>query len=438
MTDSPPSNPARVVLVGLGHRTIGYGHYAERDPSAMQVVGVADPDDRRRAAVAERFNIPPDRQYHTAEDLAAAGRFADAAINGTMDRQHLSTTLPLLRAGYDVLLEKPIATSIDELGQLVQAVRETGRHLMICHVLRYAPFYAAVRQRVSAGEIGKIIHIRTAEYVSYHHMATGFVRGKWNRREVNPILLSKCCHDLDVICWMKSGHRPRRVASFAGRDLFKAEAAPAGAGSRCLTDCQIEAQCPYSAKRLYVDQNLWDFYAWQGIEHLSNPTDEEKCRSLATDNPYGRCVWDCDNDVADHQSVLIEFDDGSTAQHTLVGGVSRPAREIHLLGTAGEIQGRMEDTKFVLRKANPDAPGHYDEQVIDIVAPQDMHGGGDLRLIEDFVRLVRGQTVSASVTHLNDSIASHLIAFTADRAMQTGDAVDVPAMNVDPQAAASS
>lgn len=423
MSDS--AQPIDVVLVGLGHRSLGYARHAEEHPERMRVVGVAEPDDRRRTRGAARFNVPSERQYRTAEELAAAPRFADAAINGTMDREHLETTLPLLRAGYDVLLEKPFAVSEDELWQFVHTVRDTGRKLMICHVLRYAPFYRQIRERVAAGEIGHIVNVRTAEYVSYHHMATAFVRGKWNRREVNPILLAKCCHDLDLICWMKSGVRPRRVSSFGGQGIFTPERAPEGAGERCLGDCSIERECPYSAKTLYVDNGLWGSYAWESIEHIDSPSDEDKLESLRADNPYGRCVWRCDNDVADHQGVLIEFDDGCTAQHTLVGGTARAMREIHLIGTHGEIEGNLEDGAFVVRKPTPGSEGHHTETRHEVNVSGSMHGGGDLRLVEDFERIVRGREASISTTHLDDSVASHLIAFAADRAMRTHTAVEL-------------
>jgi len=257
------------VLVGLGHRSLLYGSYARKCPGELEIVGVADPDEERRRRAAEIFDVPPDRCFRTAEELADRPAFADAAINGTMDRQHVPTTLPLLEAGYHVLLEKPISPSQEGLFELVAMAKRTGRTLMICHVLRYAPFYVAVRERVLAGEIGEIISVLTVENVSYHHMAVGFVRGKWNRRDrSNPMLLAKCCHDLDLICWMKSGVAPTRVASHGSLMYFRPEKAPPGSGARCLVDCQIEEACPYSARKNYVEQGLWRFYAWNPLEHV--------------------------------------------------------------------------------------------------------------------------------------------------------------------------
>jgi predicted dehydrogenase len=172
------SRQVSAIIVGAGHRGIGYGSYSISHPEELKIVGVADPDDVRREKARVKFDLPAENCFRTAEELAQRPRFADAVINGTMDREHVPTTLPLLDAGYDVLLEKPICPTREELLTLLHAVRHTGRRLMIGHVLRYAPFYVAVKKRVLAGEIGEIISVNTTERVSYHHMAVAFVRGK--------------------------------------------------------------------------------------------------------------------------------------------------------------------------------------------------------------------------------------------------------------------
>lgn len=426
--------PITAVIVGAGHRALTYASYAEQHPNELQIVGVADLLERRRQRVAARFGLPANRCFATAAELAAQLRFADVAINGTMDHQHVPTSLPLLAAGYHILLEKPFATNPAEMWQLARAAKEHERHVVICHVLRYAPFYVAIRQRVEAGEIGDILNVQTVEHVSYHHMAVGFVRGKWNKRSYcqSSMLMAKCCHDLDLIAWMKSGIAPRSVASFGSNYQFRADKAPFGAGTRCLVDCPIEAGCLYSARKHYIDHpHRWSFYVWDTLEHLENPTIEDKIASLKGDNPYGRCVWKCDNDVVDHQSLVIEFADGATATHNMIGGTARPTRSIHLVGTHGEIQGVLEDSTFVVRHIDP-RPGHeYAEDVVDVRVGGDMHGafgghaGGDLRLVADFLKVVCGEPPSLSTTTLADSINGHLIGFAADLAMEQHRVVDL-------------
>jgi predicted dehydrogenase len=426
--------PLTAVIVGAGHRALLYASYAQAHPDVLQIVGVADPLPLRQQQVADLYGLPPERCFQTAEELAKVPRFADLVINGTMDHQHVPTSLFLLRAGYDMLLEKPFATSEAEMWQLVESVRQHKNKVVICHVLRFAPFYAAIRQHVQGGAIGDILNVQTVEHVSYHHMAVGFIRGKWSKKSEchSSMLMAKCCHDLDLITWMKSGIKPVRVTSFGSNMQFKPENAPAGSGTRCLVDCPIELDCLYSARKHYLDHpERWSFYVWDSLEHIENPTLEQKKASLEGDNPYGRCVWKTGMDVVDHQSVVIEFEDGCTATHNMVGGATRPSRSIHLLGTLGEIQGVFEDSRFYLRHIDT-RPGHeFLEQEIDLRIQGDMHGvsgghgGGDMRLVEDFVRVVRGETPSLSTTSLMDSVAGHLIGFRADLSMDQHRVVEI-------------
>ena len=266
------------IIVGAGHRAILYSLYALEHPDELKIVGVADPDPIRRKKVAEMHGFGEEMCFRSAEELAARPKLADAVINGTMDRQHVPTAVPLLRAGYDMLLEKPFAISEEEVYYLYKVVKETGRKVMICHVLRYAPFYVAIKQRLLSGEIGDIINIQATEHVSYHHLAVSFVRGKWGNEEKcgAPMLLAKCCHDMDLIMWLKSGVSPKQIASFGSDFQFDPAKKPAGAGKRCLVDCQCEETCLYSAKKHYLDHpDRWAFYVWDCLENIEEPTLED-------------------------------------------------------------------------------------------------------------------------------------------------------------------
>lgn len=406
---------------------MAYASYALTHPEELQIVGVADPSPSRRARARKIFNLTAEQCFASAADLATRPKRADFVINGTMDRHHVPTSLPLLAAGYDILLEKPFATHEVELIELVRTARRFGRKVSICHVLRYTPFYSAIRNEVIKGTIGEILNVQAVEHVSYHHMAMGFVRGKWSRRDEShsTMLMAKSCHDLDLITWMKSGVAPVKVSSVGSNFYFRPEMAPAGAGTRCLVDCPIEAECDYSARKHYIDHpERWGQYVWDSLEHIESPTIEDKIASLKGDNRYGRCAWKCDNDVVDHQSVAIEFADGATATLNMIGGSARLMRSIHLVGTKGEIQGRFEDSAFTIRHMDL-RPGHeFSEQQVNLNEVGDTsgstgnHGGGDLRLVADFLSLLRGDIPSISSTSIEDSIAGHLLGFGADRARE--------------------
>ena len=409
----------RAVLVGLGHRTACYASYANHHPEEMEIVGLVDPDSARLSIFAEKWQIPDEYCFGSVEDLVSQPKIGDIAINGTMDGVHVQTTIPLVESGYHVLLEKPIASTSEELHQLNDAVKQAGVKVVICHVLRYAPFYSAIKQKLIDGEIGNIIHIHSTENVSYHHTAVAFIRGKWNRREVNPIMLAKCCHDLDLLCWYKSGIGPRKVSSMGGLHFFTPENAPENSGENCF-DCVIERNCEYSARRHYVDNEKWLFYALAGQANYERgePYNDEDAIEHISNNEYSRCVWKCDNDVADRQSVMVEFSDGTIATHDLVTNTARATRKIQIVGTEGEISGDMVSGLFTIRKANATSGGDFQEEIVDSGVAEDLHGGGDLLLVKDFLSVVRGEEPSASTTTLADSINSHLIAYAADYSMQ--------------------
>lgn len=424
--------PVTAIIVGAGHRAFVYSKLAKTDPDKLKIVGVADPNPVRRQKAMEEFGFGEDMCFESADELAEKGKLADAIINGTMDEQHLVTSIPLLNAGYDMLLEKPFAVNEKEMRELVACAKKNNSKVMICHVLRYTPFYYGIKEIVNSGEIGDIINIQTTEHVSYHHLSTSYVRGKWanSKKCHTSMLLAKCCHDFDIMMWMMSETKPKKISSFGGKFQFKPENAPAGAGTICMKDCPLVDTCVYSTKRLYIDHpDRWAFYVWDALEGIKNPTIEDKINLMKSDSPYARCIYKCDNDVVDHQSVMVEFESGATGTHNMVGGSSEPRRDIHIIGTKGEIFGNFEDSKFTVLKINPSPDAHNEECDVeehdlrvtgDMVGAYGGHGGGDERLAADFVKFIRGEEHSLACTSIFDSVAGHLSVYLADQSRENG------------------
>ncbi|MEF3308497.1 sulfatase-like hydrolase/transferase [Paenibacillus sp. GYB004] len=254
--------PVTVVIVGAGHRSLLYASFAQKHPDQMKIVGVVEPDNERRKLTMERFGIREDNCFAELESFIRKPKMADAVINGTLDHIHVATSIPLLRAGYDILLEKPIGISEDEVLKLYEEACRYDRKVMICHVLRYAPFYESIRREIAEGVIGDIVSVTTSENVSYHHMAMAYVRGKWGNKDKSgsSMLMAKSCHDLDIVTWMMGDVRPVKASSFGSLRQFRPEQAPEGAGTRCMVDCPIEETCAYSARKNYIEQRLWRAY----------------------------------------------------------------------------------------------------------------------------------------------------------------------------------
>lgn len=426
------SKPVTAVIVGAGHRAFVYSELAKTNPDLLKIVGVADPNPVRRKKAMEYFGFSEDMCFDSAQALAEKGRLADAVINGTMDEQHLETAIPLLNAGYDMLLEKPFAVCEEDMRQIVDCAKKNNSKVMICHVLRYTPFYYAIKERIVNGEIGDIINIQMTEHVSYHHLSTSYIRGKWANSDKchTTMLLAKCCHDIDLMMWFMSETKPVSISSFGSKFQFKPENAPENAGTICMKDCPLVDECVYSTKRLYIDHpDRWSFYVWDALEGIENPTIDDKIALMKTDNPYARCIYKCDNNVVDHQSVLVNFASGATGTHNMVGGSAEPRRNIHIIGTKGEIFGNFEESKFTVLKINPSPDAHNEEcdvEEIDLRVTGDMvgayggHGGGDERLAEDFVKFIRGEQPSLACTSIFDSVAGHLCVYLADKSRENG------------------
>ena len=422
------SNPLKVVIVGGGHRSLIYAELSEIKPDMMQIVGIVDPNEFRRNSIAEKYNITEEYKFSNVEDFVSKPKFADAVINGTMDHIHVETSLPILKAGYDILLEKPFAVNESEMRELVNCANEYNRKIMVCFVLRYAPFYRRIKETLLTGIIGDIINIQTVEHVSYHHMSTSHIRGKWkNEQECHAsMLLAKCCHDIDIMMWLMGNDAPVKVSSFGGLTQFRPENAPENSGTRCLVDCPLVDTCLYSAKRIYLDHpDRWSFYVWDKLEDKANATLEDK-RELLKTSPYGVCAYKSDNNVVDHQSLNVLFRSGATGTHNMIGGTAVPQRKIHIIGTKGEISGTLESGIFTISLIDPRPGCEHKDTEVNVKVADDSHGGGDLLLSEDFVNYVRDDIMSVSCTSINESVKGHLTVFKADESMKkSGQVLDI-------------
>ena len=395
------------IIVGAGGRGLAYGRFAAEHPRELNVVGLAEPDPIRRERFLREHDIAPAMIFNDWQSLLASGRqLASTAINCTMDRMHFESTMRMLELGYDVLLEKPMAPVLTENLRLVKKAEEKGRLLQICHVLRYTPFWQALREVVQSGALGRIISVTHRENLTYYHMAHSFVRGNWrNEATSGPMILSKCCHDFDVLLWILQ----KDVAwlqSFGGLTYFRPENAPAGATERCTDPCPAAESCKYEATRLYArDGDGWPLNAVSYI-----PLAAERLDRLKTDW-YGRCVYRCDNDVVDHQTVNMELEDGTTVTLVMNGQSDEECRTMRWDGTKATLTGKFSARGHEIR-LHHHLTGEAEEVPV-IARDSSGHGGGDYGIVRSFINMARGEP-DDSVTTARESLESHLLAFAAE------------------------
>lgn len=420
----------RIAIAGVGSRgKNAYGLELLNMKDRAKVVAVADIDPERLALAGDAHGVPDEMRFPSAEAMLAMPRLADAMLICTQDRQHVPHAVAALKKGYDVMMEKPISPKLEDLQEITKVARENGRRVVVCHVLRYTPFFQTIKKTIDSGVLGEIVSIQALENVRYWHQAHSFVRGNWRREEdTSPMILAKCCHDLDYLVWL-CGRKCERVSSYGSLMYFKKSNAPEGAALRCTQGCKAKDGCPYDAEKIYLTNKdtgiLCGNVEWPIDVLAENPT-EEKIRHAIETGPYGRCVFHCDNDVVDHQIVNMQMEGGASLSLTMSAFTSIGGRTIKVMGTLGDLWGDMHENKIRIGVFGKEP------QVIDLGKEEKDfagHGGGDRLLMEQFVDLLQGKEPDGTVTTLETSVESHLVALAAEKSrLENGESIEIAPM----------
>ncbi len=399
----PLNKPVRAILIGAGNRGNVYADYALIHPDELKIMGIAEQDAVRNGRFARKHAISAENRFYNWTDVFEREKFADAIIIATPDQLHAQPCLQALHLGYDVLLEKPIALTEQDCRMILQKAKSTGRIVGVCHVLRYAPYFRQLKEIISSGTIGNVVSVQHIEPIGYAHMAHSYVRGNWhNSKKTSPIVLAKSCHDTDILRWLID-EPIEDVQCFGGLRLFTKENAPAGSTARCTDGCAVESTCPFSAlqiyyrdrKRLYVfdlpeQRKHWDYIILKRLK--------------TTD--FGRCVYDMDNDQPDHLTINMRFGNNVTAAFSMEGLTSYEGRCTRIMGTKGDIVGDMENYTITDFKTGQETSWSL---------KTDFHGGGDHRLVQDWVQAVGHQNAAILSSTIDVSVVSHLMAFAAEK-----------------------
>lgn len=411
------STSVRLAVVGAGSRGTNYARLAAR--AGAMITGVAEPDPERRRLFVEEFAVPEGAAFSTWEDLREAPRVADAVVIATQDRGHTDPAIAFARAGFDILLEKPIAPTEEEAARIVAAVEEHGVIMAVGHVMRYSDYTRALKALLDDGAVGDIVSVEHLEPIGWWHFAHSYVRGNWRREGTSSsMLMAKSSHDLDWLSYIV-GRRVRRVSSFGGLYWFKPENKPAQAADRCVV-CPLQKTCAYSATRIYEGFLDDPSYRVWPLQVLTPTPTEESVREALEVGPYGECVYNGQNDVADHQVVNLEFEGGSTASFTAVAFTQLEFRKTRIFGTAGSIDGdgrQLTVLDFLTGETRT-----IDTMPAGGASAADGHGGADGRLVEAFLHAVVTRDPSA-LSSVRESFESHQIVWAAERAREQGEVV---------------
>ena len=415
-------SPLKIACIGCGARAQTYAHLAQRWPERYQVVAGADPVPERVARMRELSGLDCFQGYSNADALLGAGKIADMVIIATQDNDHYLPCREALKLGYNVLLEKPIATRVDQVLEIEQLAARLERRVMVCFVLRFAAFYRKVKEIIDSGVLGELASIQASEGVMPWHQAHSFVRGHWSvNSKSSPMILSKCCHDTDIVHWL-AGRSCKRISSFGSLQYFRPERAPKDSPDRCTEGCPENKTCPYCAFRYADDMR----FPWLSMvyDRAQTASRQEIINWLKT-SPWGRCVYHCNNDVVDRQVIAMEFEGGLTGTFTMTA--FETGRHIEIYGTKGVLKGgetyRQHFGTHLVVIPHGGEPIRYSVQAED--GGYELHGGGDAGLVNALYKEMTQPSTEPLHAGIESTVHSHLIAFAAEESRMTGRTIDM-------------
>lgn len=407
----------KIAFAGLGSRGNAYAEALKHFEDRIEFTAAADIVPNKLKMFSEKYGIAPDMQFNSAEEMLQQDKLADIMIIATMDRQHYGHAMPALEKGYHLLLEKPISPELNECIEIADLANKKGLQVVVCHVLRYTPFFRKMKEIIDSGAIGEVVSIEAIENVLYWHQAHSFVRGNWrNTAETSPMILQKSCHDMDIYLWL-AGHRSKAVSSFGSLKYYRPEFAPEGAAERCDENCPHYTTCPYNVYDAYISKAEKGNFNWPVDVVAPEQTMETLINNLK-DGPYGRCVYHCDNDVVDHQVVNILLENDATISFTMSAFTSNGSRRAHIMGTKGDMICDMSKKEVILTRF-----GQKSEIFDTSKNASDAfgHGGGDFGIVKDLIDIFDPAVEkSASLTSIDVSIESHIVALAAEESRVNG------------------
>lgn len=416
----------KISILGLGVRGANaYGRYIHEERKDCRIVAICDVDKEKLDYFSKVFEVDASNVFSDAETFFAQKR-SDVLIVATPDNTHLRFARWALELGYHLFLETPVSDDPSALKELSSLAGETGKVVMLANVLRYSVAINKIKELIDAGKLGQVVSIDYTENVGFWHMAHSYVRGNWRRVEDStPMILTKCCHDFDILLYF-IGARCKSVSSIGSLAHFKKENAPKGATDRCVT-CKCEADCPYSAKKIYLD--LWkaDYVRLAGSSWPMNALVEEKFINEDTlteaikKGPYGKCVYACDNDVVDNQTVIMHFENGVNATLKMEAFVKHGGRTIRIFGSKGELVYHAESHSIVLKRFFGEDEKWDCREIEEVRNP--LSKKPDQKMLDDFFDCIS----SAEDRHVNhDFMESHFIALAAEESrLGEGQAIDI-------------
>ncbi|MCJ8330816.1 MAG: Gfo/Idh/MocA family oxidoreductase [Lentisphaeria bacterium] len=405
------SKEITVAIIGVGDRGTGFAAIINELSPLAKVVAVAEPRDEYRKNIQDGYGLPDDRCFTGWKEFIAAGKICDAVIIATLDQEHRDPAIACQEMGYHMMLEKPMAVSLQDCEDIANAQTKHNVITVVCHSLRYHKGFAKVKELVQSGRIGDIVSLDQLEKVEINHQAHSFVRGNWgNQSRSTFMLMAKSCHDIDYISYLID-EPCKAVSSFGSLKYFNEANAPEGSTERCTDACTVEHSCQFSALKVYMNNRN----SWPASSCSYDHSADAHMEALKT-GPYGRCVYRTDNDVVDHQVVNLLYDKDITATFTMTAFTQGGGRELRVHGTKGELS--FDESTIIIKDF-----ASLNTETITIGPEKGGHGGGDGRVVRSWIDAIHANDQSLVISDVHESLRTHRIVFAAEESRLSGEMI---------------
>ncbi len=398
----------RLAVIGCGLRAAVYmGQLSPESGKLFQLSALADPDPSKTEIYLKHYGNPGTKTFSSGPALLEAmkGKL-DAVIIATPNVLHIESAIPAIEQGLAILLEKPVAISVEDCASLWKAYTSRKKPpLAVGFVLRYTAFYKKVKEIIESGEIGQVLAIKASEELGTM-LIQSFARG-WRRHNsiAGPLILEKCCHDFDIMNWLAASSA-MKVSSFA----HCTKLIPNPLAAMHCKECKLKDTCRYDVDKI--------------TEHVLDgmPADRHEMITALFASHNDICVFNSEKNMPDHQVVNIEYENGILVTLTVAMFQPLETRTIKVYGTAGQIIGSIGEDDLRIRHPAKNSYVGFDEEQVALRRDDSGHHGGDTVINKQLKAMLRDQPVPP-LAGLQEGIEGCLVAFAAERSRHEGQVV---------------
>lgn len=404
----------KIGIIGAGLRgNYTYGKYINSNLNNCEITFVVEKRRGRRDEFCNNYNLRKENAFESIEHFFEANLKVDGVIIATGDDRHYDHAKMFLEKGYSVLLELPVANTLDRLINLNRLCENYKYQLfMSCNIMRYNDIFIKIKEIIDSKEVGELVNIQYNKNIGYAEYVHDYVRGNWRiDSDTSPLILNNSCKDLDILLQLINS-KCAKVASFGSLNHMNGDNFRLNMGENCFS-CSVEQDCSYSAKKIYLQNDNNRKYA----VHL-NPTTKNLLEILP-EGPYGRCIYRCDNNVVDNMINILNFENGVNVSLNVSAFTKESNINMKLLLSSGELECDFKERKIIVKKFIEN-----ESEVIDL-SDKDVENEAKTKLLNDFIVNISNSDCKLNRSDVKSTIESNIIAFALEYSRISQDVVHV-------------